>query len=114
MENLDENAINIFTDGSSYSHPRRGGMGLRFITVDDAGDEVVYDYQPLGVRSATNQQMELMACIEALNVLRSKGSPISLARFRKVVIYTDSMYVVDHVDTAKFTWPRAKWHTRDG
>ncbi len=28
MDNIVENAINIFTDGSSYSGPRKGGMGI--------------------------------------------------------------------------------------
>ena len=34
-------ALNIYADGSSYSHPRRGGMGIRYVTINLEGDEVV-------------------------------------------------------------------------
>lgn len=64
MDNLDENALNIFTDGSSLSNPRKGGVGVRFITIDDNGNEKVYDYTPLGYKGATNNQMELKAVID--------------------------------------------------
>jgi len=114
LDNIDEHAINVYTDGSSYSGPRRGGLGARIITVNDAGNEEVYDYQPLGVRNATNQQMELLACIEVLELLFSRGTPIDTSRYNKIIIFTDSRYVVDNVDNAKFRWPQSKWHTRDG
>jgi ribonuclease HI len=59
IPNLDEEALNIFTDGSSYSTPRRGGIGFRLVFVDISGDEQVENHQPPGYRGATNQQMEL-------------------------------------------------------
>jgi ribonuclease HI len=114
VEYLDETALNIYTDGSSYSHPRRGGVGIRFVTVDDSGEEQVFDYTPVGYSGATNQQMEIQACIEALVVATSKNSPVAAANYRKVVIYTDSMYVVDNFDRAKFDWSKTKWTTRSG
>ena len=40
---LDERAVNVFTDGSSYSHPRRGGIGIRLITVGANGHEIVHE-----------------------------------------------------------------------
>jgi ribonuclease HI len=114
MDNIDENAINIFTDGSSYQHPRKGGMGIRFVTVGEDGHEVTCDYQPVGVRGANNQQMELLACSEALKLLTSRNSPIELGAFQKIIINTDSMYVVDNFNNAKFNWPKSRWLTRDG
>jgi hypothetical protein len=36
-----DKALNIYADGSSYSHPRRGGMGIRYVTINSEGDEVV-------------------------------------------------------------------------
>ncbi len=38
---LDDNALNIYTDGSSFSGPRAGGIGIVFVIVNDAGDEEV-------------------------------------------------------------------------
>lgn len=61
-----ENALNIYTDGSCYSGPRRGGIGIIFITIDEAGNEVVEEIELPGYQQATNNQMELMACIKAL------------------------------------------------
>jgi RNase H-like protein len=74
---LDERAINVFTDGSSYSHPRRGGLGFRIITVGTDGHEIIREEQPQGFQGATNQQMELQACIEALRYLSSRTSHVN-------------------------------------
>ena len=111
---LDERAVNVFTDGSSYSGPRRGGIGYRIVTVDNNGDEVAQDCEAQGFRGGTNQEMELMACIVALRDLGGRHPPVDVRRFSKVVLHTDSMYVADNFNNAKFTWPRNGWMTRDG
>jgi len=106
---LDERAVNVFTDGSSLPSPRRGGTGICIVTVDEAGHEVIDHIQPQGYHGATNQQMELMACIHALRELRGKHSSVDLARFSKIVIRTDSQYVGDNLYNARFVWPTNKW-----
>jgi ribonuclease HI len=55
MEVLDDNALNIYTDGSSLSHPRRGGIGYRFVTVGEDGHEVTLDSAHPGYEEGTNQ-----------------------------------------------------------
>jgi ribonuclease HI len=107
--NLDERAVNVFTDGSSLPSPRRGGTGICIVTVDEAGHEVIDNIQPQGYQGATNQQMELMACIQALRELRGKHPPVDLERFSKIVIRTDSQYVADSVYNARFVWPTNRW-----
>ncbi len=58
---IDENAPNIYTDGSQYSSPRQGGLAALFITVGDDGHEVA-DHVPFqGYEGETNNQMELAA-----------------------------------------------------
>jgi ribonuclease HI len=111
---IDENAVNVYTDGSCYPGPRRGGIGVLFVVVDDMGEEVVFEERPLGYRSATNQQMELQACIEALKILAGSRSPVDPTAYQKVIIKTDSMYVVENIRNAQFSWPKSKWHTRNG
>jgi ribonuclease HI len=111
---LDEQAINVFTDGSSYSGPRRGGIGIRIITVGMDGHEIIHDEQPLGVQNATNRQMELQACVEALRYLSGRTRHVDPADFSKIVIHTDSRYVVEGHLSALYKWPAAKWMTRDG
>ena len=63
---INGNEIDIYVDGSSYSKPRRCGIGIRIITINDDGNEEVEDIVPQGYKGGTNQQMELQACVEAL------------------------------------------------
>ena len=114
MDNIVENAINIFTDGSSYSGPRKGGMGILFVVINDEGHEETLEHVPQGHKGANNQQMELQACVEAFDFLLSKYSPIRLTEYRKVIVNTDSMYVTENFNRAKYEWPTTKWLTRDG
>lgn len=114
MQQLDENALNIYTDGSCRPSPRRGGIGFLFITVDDDGHEQVHEECPPGWRSATNNQMELQAVIDALAFVLDRHSPFDLSHFNKIVIYTDSMYVQENFNKAKFEWPKTRWTTRQG
>lgn len=114
VEYRDERDLHIYTDGSSHSGPRRGGIGIRYVTVDEAGEEHVDDYPLPGYVGATNQQMEVRACIEALKALVTRRAPVSAAQYRKIVVWTDSMYLVEGFSSARFTWPRTDWTTRDG
>lgn len=108
---IEETALNIYADGSSYSHPRSGGAGFRFITVNESGNEEIEDFFGSSYAGATNNQMELQACINALKeVLRRED----WSHVSKVLIYTDSMYLVNNVKNAIFIWPRTKWTTRTG
>lgn len=112
---LDETALNIVVDGSSYSTPRRGGVGIRLIWVNDEGHEVVHDEDPMvSLTGATNNQMELLAPIQAIALVAGRRSPVDLARFSRIVIHTDSRYLADNFSSAKFQWPRTRWKTRDG
>jgi len=61
-----ENALNIYTDGSSLPHPRSGGIRIRFVTDDAQGEEVIENVELPGYKNATNNQMELYACVAAL------------------------------------------------
>src|SRR3712207_6511145 len=114
MEDLDETALNIYTDGSCYSSPRVGGIGFLFITVDDAGEPEVHEECPPGWLGATNNQMELQACIEALKITTGKRPPVDPSRYRKIVIRTDSMYVTENWNRAIYEWSGNGWNTRDG
>jgi ribonuclease HI len=111
---LDENALNIFTDGSSYGSPRRSGYAFRIITVGDDGHPVVHDEQPYGHAGGTNQEMELMAAIAALNYITGRRSPHDVREFSKVVVYTDSLYLKNNVDNALYRWPTTEWCDRNG
>lgn len=84
---------------------------MRFIQVDSKGNETIQDYNPPGYRNATNNQMELQACILALDEAKRLGLADGLAR---IVIHTDSTYVCDNYKTAMFTWSANRWLKREG
>lgn len=106
-----EDALNIYTDGSSLQGPRRGGVGIRYITINDAGNEEWRDECPLGYKEGTNNEMELMACVLAL-----RGIPAELmtSNIQRIYIFTDSQYVRDYLYYATKIWPNNGWCNRDG
>lgn len=109
MDNVDETALNIYTDGSSYSSPRAGGLGIRFITINTEGNEEIIEHSPSGYSGATNNQMELQACIDALCLITGKRPIIDHSKLSKIIIKTDSRYVTDNILNAMYVWPQNSW-----
>lgn len=108
---MEENALNIYTDGSSFQHPRKGGMGILYIYIDNLGNEISKEFPVTGYLGATNNQMELNACILALKNIPNFGEKCT---YKSIYIYTDSKYVVDNVRNALFVWPKTKWLKKGG
>ncbi len=103
--------LKIYADGSCYSAPRRGGLGIRFVGINEAGDEVVEDVVLPGFKGATNNQMELYACVASLREALEYRDLSLVSGFE---IYTDSMYVAENYKSAMFEWPKNRWRNRDG
>src|ERR1700737_4670921 len=94
--------------------PRKGGIGIRFVWVDDTGAEQVDEHVLPSTAGATNNQMELEAPSEALQIAMKGRTPFDLGRFDKIVIRTDSRYVAENIVHALYNWPRSGWRTREG
>ena len=108
---LHEHALNIYTDGSMFSGPRTGGIGIVFVIINDAGDaQVIKQFDRPGYHQATNQEMELEACIVALEEALGDHE---LAQYSRIEIFTDSQYVVQGHKSAKFIWPKTQWTSRE-
>ena len=73
----------IYTDGAARGNPGPGGYGIVLIWGDKQKEISA------GYRLTTNNRMELMAVIVALESLNKQGIPVT--------IYTDSKYIVDTV-----------------
>lgn len=114
VEYIDEQDLNVFIDGSSLASPRRGGVGIVFVTEGPDGHWAEESYEVGGFAGATNNQMEIQACIEALQAIMRGRAPADVANYRKLVFWTDSQYLADGFDSARFGWPRSSWLTRDG
>ena len=83
--------IEIFTDGSAKNNPGRGGYGI----VMRYGDKEK-EYSE-GFRRTTNNRMELLAVIRALDKLKRYDIP--------VIVYSDSKYVIDSIEKGwVFNW----------
>jgi ribonuclease HI len=114
MEYPDENALNIYTDGSMLSTPRRGGAGLLFIVIDNDGSEERQEDVLPGYSGATQNQMELEAVLQGLKKATGRHPPFDPSRYRKIVVKTDATYVALNFGAARSVWSRNGWLTREG
>lgn len=113
LDAVDDRALTIYVDGSMYGSPRRGGIGIHFVWVNESGGEETWDHSLAATMGATNNEMELEAPTEALKLALHRTAPFSLDRFHKIVVRTDSRYVHENFPHALWTWPKTRW-TRSG
>jgi len=90
--------VEVFTDGACLGNPGPGGWAalLRYKTVE----KTVCG----GERDTTNNRMELMAAIRALEALRRPTS---------VLLTTDSKYVMQGIEAWLPRWQANGWRTSD-
>jgi ribonuclease HI len=93
-----EGGVDAFTDGACSGNPGPGGWGaiLRW-----RGHEKELSG---GEPETTNNRMELMAAIQALETLK---------RPARVRVHTDSTYVRDGITKWLGSWKRRGWKTAD-
>ncbi len=95
---MDDNVI-IYADGACLGNPGPGGYGT-VLLFQDKRKELSGGY-----RRTTNNRMELMAAIMGLETLKAPS---------KVVLYSDSKYVVDAVEKGWARgWRRNGWRKAD-
>ncbi len=88
-----ETNINIYTDGSSLGNPGPGGYG---IILEWKKKNYIKEYSK-GFKYTTNNRMELLAVVVALEKLKINRA--------NVVVFTDSKYIVDSVELKRvFKW----------
>lgn len=90
-----------YTDGACSGNPGPGGWGAILIARD--GDAVVKERELSGGAAlTTNNKMELMAAIAALEALAGPS---------KITVVTDSSYVKDGITKWIFGWKSRGWKT---
>ena len=95
--------IFAYTDGACSGNPGPGGWGALLIARD--GDAVKRERELSGGEAlTTNNRMELMAAIAALE---------TLSRDAAITITTDSAYVKNGVTQWIHGWKRNGWRTAD-
>ena len=93
---MPDNVVEIFTDGACSGNPGPGGWGaiLRYNGTEREMSG--------GEAATTNNRMELLAAITALE---------ALTRATVVDLYTDSTYVRDGITSWIHNWKRNNWRT---
>lgn len=107
-----EHAIEIYTDGSSLGNPGPGGWGAVIIQGSMNNEQLTMnnDVVELGGHEAhtTNNRMELMAAISALQFLSSYGLRTT---GYKLVLNSDSAYVLNGITKWVYGWEKNGWQT---
>lgn len=89
-------AIEIYTDGACRGNPGPGGWGV--LLISGKHRKTLHG----GAPETTNNRMELTAAIEALNTLE---------RPCRVILHTDSRYVMDGINDWMPNWKKRGWKT---
>ena len=88
--------INIYTDGACSGNPGIGGWGV--VIINNKKIIKLND----GMMNTTNNQMELVAAINALEYFKTEQT---------ITIYTDSKYVKDGITSWINKWKINGWKT---
>jgi len=91
-------SVEIFTDGACKGNPGPGGWGA--VIRSGVHEKEISGGEP----ATTNNRMELLAAIRALEALK---------RPCEVILWTDSVYVRDGITKWIHGWRRNGWKTAD-
>jgi len=90
--------VSIYTDGACSGNPGPGGYAYIIVS----GEKIIYEFSS-SVPDTTNNRMELMAVIEAL-----QHSPAG-----EITLFSDSRYVVDAINKGwVYAWEKDNWAKR--
>jgi ribonuclease HI len=105
---LDPHALKIHIDGSALKNPGAGGIAA-IVEFPDGWLRADEESFRIGFHATTNNRMELIACIRAIEYIR-EDMPEGVQR---VIIVTDSQYVSsNHVYAS--AWRRNGWKNSAG
>jgi ribonuclease HI len=100
----DPETITVFTDGSAYPNPNgKGGWAFHCKFRDDSVTRYGF------VDEASNNQMEIMAIVRALQFV-----PSSLSHTRPMVVVSDSAYTIGALTVWSTRWAEDGWRTSNG
>lgn len=91
--------IDIYTDGACSGNPGKGGYGAVLLY------KGIRKELSQGYKSTTNNRMEMLAVIKALEALKEPC---------EVTLYSDSKYVVDSITKGwVYNWQKKNWIKSD-
>lgn len=96
MSSKKKSSVDMWTDGACSGNPGPGGWGV--LLRSGGHEKELYD----GAFETTNNRMELMAAVMGLQ---------SLKHSCKVILHTDSKYVMDGITKWIHGWKKNGWRT---
>ena len=93
---MSQKKVSIYTDGACSGNPGPGGWGAVLIYGEHEKELSGFEAE------STNNRMELMATIQALNALKKPAI---------IDLYTDSTYVKDGITKWINNWKKNGWRT---
>ncbi len=104
-------SISIFTDGAVPNNQiqgnRKGGVGVFF--GNDDPRNISWGIKETNEIKVTNQVCELYACVKGLETIVSTEK----IGKRDIIIYTDSMYIVNTITEWAKKWEKNNWKKAD-
>ena len=95
--------VRLYTDGACSGNPGPGGWSVVWY-----GKNKILDKSG-GSKNTTNNQMELVAVLEALKLIKSKSNK------KTYEICSDSAYVVNAINNGwLYSWRKNSWKTQSG
>ena len=92
--------IKIYTDGACQNNPGKGGYGIVMRYMDQKENIHQKEFSK-GFLKTTNNRMELLAVIDALNILKKPC---------EIELYSDSKYVFDAINQKWLdSWIKINW-----
>ena len=101
---IERPSVTIFTDGGCMNNPGPGGYGAVLLTT--IGGKEYRKHLSEGFRITTNNRMELLGVVKALESLKKPCS---------VILHSDSKYVVDGINQRwVYKWRANGWSKKKG
>lgn len=97
-------SITYYTDGSAKGNGTTHSSGGYGVVAVNEKDNIIWADQ--GIKApTTNNEMELMAILKALEYINNN----QIETFFKPIIYSDSAYCVNLINTWMYSWERNGW-----
>lgn len=104
---------NIFTDGSCLNNPGPGGYA--FIAYNEEDPIKPFLKVSGGKPETTNNEMELMAVVRALDHIIQTVAKIRTNVVHTIYIHSDSAYVINSINNNWVDfWKKNNWYTKGG
>jgi ribonuclease HI len=91
--------VTVYTDGSCEPNPGPGGWAA--LILEDGRETVLKGFEKV----STNNRMEMTAALEALR---------KIDRLKPVLVYTDSQYLKNGVESWLKEWKAKNWKRKNG